>query len=302
VIAAFYSTQFCSLFTWLLPFSATANGDTITTMLNQALSNWSDWGLAEKPSLVQVFEDGRNHHTGLIQAGDKKWVLKVFRHSFNRTIEAEFWASERLISPRLLMASNNTALYEFIEDQGFTPSRLKDLAHTLNLTHTHRREEKKVSEFDLIGFCDSYLVTAKAEIHQWHAALMPALLEFTQDQTPSTYCHNDLVVENCLFTNNSVRIIDWEFAQANNPWFDLGAIIYYFSLSKTQTQEFLASYRLDWEKKIDQRIFYTSQVAVLWCDLLWSMHVMGNEYQNQHADRFEQLRTLAEKLDITLPT
>ncbi|MBL4672297.1 MAG: phosphotransferase [Arenicella sp.] len=269
-------------------------------MLNQALTKWSDWGLAEKPTLVRVLEDGQNHHTGLIQAGDKKLVLKVFKHSFNRTIEAEYWASELLISPRLYMAANNTALYEFIDDQGYNPKRLKDLADTLSLAH--QGDQKRFSEFDLIGFCDSYLVTAEAEIHQWHAALMPALLEFTQDQTPSTYCHNDLVVENCLFTNNSVLLIDWEFAQTNNPWFDLGAIIYYFNLTKSQTKKFLASYQHGWESKVDRRILYTSQVAVLWCDLLWSMHVMGNEYQNKHADRFEQLRGLALKLDITLPT
>jgi thiamine kinase-like enzyme len=291
---------FCSLFTWLLPYSATANGYTIIAMLNQALSSWSDWGLAEEPTLIKVFDDGKNHHTGLIQVGEKKMVLKVFKHSFNRTIEAEYWASERLVSPRLYMAANNTALYQFIEDHGYRPKRLKDLAHTLRLTH--QAEHKAVSEFDLIGFCDSYLVTAEADIHQWHDALMPALIEFTQDQTPSTYCHNDLVAENCLFSNDAALIIDWEFAQPNNPWFDLGAIIYYFGLSKSQTKEFLASYKPGWEAKVSQRILYTSQVAVLWCDLLWSMHVFGNEYQNKHADRFEQLRELAIKLDITLPT
>jgi len=269
-------------------------------MLNQALRNWSDWGLAEKPTLVRVFEDGQNHHTGLIQSGDKKLVLKVFKHSFSRTIKAEYWASERLVSPRLYMAANNTALYEFIDDKGYKPTRLKELARTLSLTH--HGKDKVVSEFDLIGFCDSYLVTAETVTQQWHAALLPALLEFTQDQTPSAFCHNDLVVNNCLFTDDSVLIIDWEFAQANNPWFDLGAIIYYFRLTKRQTKEFLACYQAGWESKVKQRILYTSQVAVLWCDLLWSMHVMGNEYQNTHAHRFEKLRKLVLKLDITLPT
>lgn len=268
-------------------------------MLNQALSNWSDWGLTEKPTLIQVFEDGQNHHTGLIQAGDKELVLKVFKHSFNRTIKAEYWSSELLVSPRLYMAANNIALYEFIEDKGYKPTRLKDLARTLSLIH--QGKDKVVSEFDLIGFCDGYLATADAATQRWHAALLPVLLEFTQDQTPSAFCHNDLVVKNCLFTDDSALIIDWEFAQANNPWFDLGAIIYYFSLTKHQTEEFLACYQPGWESNVTQRILYTSQVAVLWCDLLWNMHLFGNEYQNTHAKRFEQLRKLALSLDIRLP-
>jgi thiamine kinase-like enzyme len=269
-------------------------------MLNQALEKWSDWGLVEKPRLVRVFEDGQNHHTGLIQSADKKFVLKLFKHSFKRTIEAEYWASERCISPDLYMAANNTALYEFIEDQGYTPERLKSLAHTLKLTH--QRQPESVGKFDLIGFCEGYLVAADEEIHNWHSALMPALIEFTEDPTPTTYCHNDLVAENCLFTDGSTLLIDWEFAQPNNPWFDLAAIIYYFRLNRSEAQEFLASYQPGWQKKVDQPIFFSAQIAVLWCDLLWNLHTTGKQYKDTHAERFARLSQLALQLDIRLAT
>jgi thiamine kinase-like enzyme len=269
-------------------------------MLNHALKNWTDWGLVEKPTLVRIFRDGQNHHTGLIEASDQKLVLKVFKHSFNRTIKAEYWASELSLSPPLLMAANNTALYQFIDDQGYTPERLKNLANTLQ--HTHSDYVNNGRDFDLIGYCNSYLVSADAEMQNWHALLMPTLVEFSQDQTPKAYCHNDLVVENCLFTKDSALLIDWEFAQQNNPWFDLGAIIYYFGLNKSESLEFLACYQPGWEKKIEQRIYYTSQISVLWCDLLWNMHTAGNQYKTKHADRFQQLIDMALKLNIALAT
>lgn len=267
-------------------------------MLNQALENWSDWGFAEKPSLVSVFENGQNHHTGLIQSAGKKFVLKVFKHSFERTVKTEYWASERGLSPHVVSAKNNVALYHFVEDQGFTPERLKSLARTLKLTH--KGTSKCGKKFNLIGFCENYLVAADAAMHHWHSLLMPVLTEFSNDPTPSTYCHNDLVTDNCLFTNDTTLLIDWEFAQTNNPWFDLGAIIYYFDLNKREAKEFLASYQPGWQNKVEQTIFLSSQIAVLWCDLLWNIHTYGKQYRHQHGERFEQLSQLAKKLNIRL--
>jgi thiamine kinase-like enzyme len=292
--------QCCLRFTLLLQYSDIDNGVTIIIILNQALKQWAEWGLAEKPTLLRVFKDGQNHHIGLIDAGGEKLVLKIFKHSFNKTIEVEYWTSELSLSPHLVMAANNTALYRFIEDQGYTPKRLKNLASTLK--QTHNSVVNKGNDFDLIGYCDSYVMTANQEMQQWHAALMPILIEFSQDQTPKTYCHNDLVVENCLFTEHSALFIDWEFSQPNNPWFDLGAIVHYFKLDRSQSQEFLASYCAGWGKKAEQRIFYSSQISVLWCDLLWNMHITGNQYQSEHPDRFQQLIELALKLDIALST
>jgi len=284
----------------LLRLSVIDNGNTIIAVLKEALNSWNDWGLLKKPSLVKVFDDGHNHHTGLIKSDEKYYVLKVFEHSFNRTIATEHLMSELEISPRLYLAANNIALYEYIDDLGYAPSRLRDIANSLNLAH--QSKTLNLGNFDLLGFCHSYLKSADSNTHAWHAALIPALKEFIEDPTPWVLCHNDLVTQNCLFDNEIVFFIDWEFAQRNNPWFDLAAIILYFDLSSSLTRSFLDSYQQGLNQTTENRIFYTSQIAVLWCDLLWSMHTMGNDYKYNNTDRFTQLRKLAQKLGINLPT
>lgn len=268
-------------------------------MLNDALKNWRDWDLLEKPNLVHVFNDGLNHHTGLIESGGQRFVIKVFKHSFNRTIETECWTSELGLSPKLHMAANNIALYEFIEDQGYTPAKVSNIA--LTLQRAHQSKATSVGDFDLLTFCETYLSEANQATHKWHADLMPILVEFTNDLTPWVFCHNDLVAQNCIFKHGSAMFIDWEFAQRNNPWFDLGAIIHYFELNNSEALKFLSSYDVGLQKKTNDRIFYTSQIAVLWCDLLWSMHTLSRDYKDQNLGRFDQLSKLAHKLGIELP-
>ncbi len=269
-------------------------------MLNKALENWSNWGLLDEPVLVNVYRDGLNHHTGLIKSGDKHLVLKVFEHSFDRTIKAEYLASELGVSPKLYMAANNIALYEFIDDQGFRANSLAGLAQSL--THAHQCDDVSIEPFGLIEYCNSYLANANASMHQWHEILLPALNEFVEDSTPWTFCHNDLVMQNCLFSEGKAVFIDWEYAQPNNPWFDLASLIQYFNLDDVQIETLLSNYRKGWQAKVKDRIVHTSQIAVLWCDLLWHMQKRGNDYQTHHFERFERLRKLALELDLELPT
>jgi len=267
-------------------------------MLNQALSKWSDWGLAEKPKVIKVFNDGLNHHTGLIKSGDKQFVLKVFEHSFERTMRAERWAAELDLSPRLHMEADNVALYEFIEDQGYTPKKLSSIA--VALKHVHQSEAVQLGDFDLLRFCDVYLANAGSEIQKWHSVLMPVLIEFIEDPTPWTFCHNDLVTQNCLFKRDGLVFIDWEFAQRNNPWFDLASIVLYFELDQKEAECFLASYRSRWQQPTRHPIFISSQIAVLWCDLLWHTYKFGTAYRANNIQRFEKLRNLAAEYNLEL--
>ncbi|MDK1288932.1 phosphotransferase [Pseudoalteromonas umbrosa] len=56
------------------------------------------------------------------------------------------------------------------------------------------------------------------------------------------YCHNDLVEENVLNTISGPRFIDFEYAQANDLFFDLAALSCSFGLSTSQSSEMLSRY------------------------------------------------------------
>lgn len=52
------------------------------------------------------------------------------------------------------------------------------------------------------------------------------LFQYTElDHIPKTMCHNDINGDNCLLTDDSFDVIDWEFAGFNDPAYDFGRVI-----------------------------------------------------------------------------
>jgi len=278
-------------------------------MLAKYLNSWRDWGLTERPQLLKTFTDGENHLTGLIQSSGRDYVLKVFSHSFDQAIGAQQWASTAVLAPLIIYAKDNVAVFEYESDnrnhdqnQPIKSADIKKLSAAL--TELHERpfvSVEHLGNFDLLAFCDRYLINANALTMNWHQALMPALEIFVNDPTPWCFCHNDLVKENYLIQPLRVLFIDWEFAQRHNPWFDVAAVLHYLALDKNQSTMLLEHYRDGWQCKMQDPIFYASQIAVLWTDLLWHLSRNGMDYRSENEYRFKQLSELAAKLDIILP-
>lgn len=268
-------------------------------MLKTALTHWQNWGFNSKPQLVTIFTQGQSHHTGLIKVDNQRCVLKVFNHSFEQTIEVERWANTQGLSPNIIYAADGIEILEYIETQEYTPNKLPSLAYSLNRLHT--TEVHCESRFDLIAFANKYLINSDQFANSWHQQLQPILIEFVNDPTPWVFCHNDLVHENCLFDKTGKAfLIDWEYAQTHNPWFDLAAIVLYFDLNESQSISFLEAYKPGWSTKLNQRIFYGSQISLLWIDLLWNIHKYGPDYRQENSHRFIKLASLAQQLNLNL--
>ncbi len=64
-------------------------------------------------------------------------------------------------------------------------------------------------------------------------------------------CHNDLNPQNCIFSKQAVKYIDWEFATMNDRYFDLASFSVEFQFSVLDEAYMLASYfgREGWDKK-----------------------------------------------------
>ncbi len=267
-------------------------------MLIDALKNWSELGLPEKPTLLKEFSDGLNHHCGLIESGKQKYVAKLYQHSFNKSLRAEYLACETGVAPQIFSAANKLTISQYINDLGFNDERLLQLCQTIK--KTHRIQPLDPEPINLGELLDLYLENAPDRIISWHTLLAPLISEFGADPTPLTFCHNDLVKENCLFDTQKAWLIDWEFAQLNNPWFDLGSIIFYFNLSSSQADRLLANYFGHAKFKASDRITQLAQICVLWCDLLWQISKRGPEYIVDTQDRFDDLAERAKRLGIEL--
>ena len=267
-------------------------------MLIDALKNWAELGLAEQPILLKEFSDGLNHQCGLIESGEQKYVAKFFQHSFNKCLRAEYFASEAGVAPQIFSAANNLSIYQYINDSGFSDERLIELCQAIKKTHSISQEDTE--PFNLSLSLDHYLEDAPDSMISWHTLLTPLINEFCQDSTPSVFCHNDLVKENCLFDAQQAWLIDWEFAQLNNPWFDLGSIVLYFKLDSSQANKLLVHYFGHEKFDASSRITQLAQLCVLWCDLLWQVSKHGHEYTLEAQERFDDLAERAKRLGVEL--
>ncbi len=255
-------------------------------MIEEHLENWPKWGFSEKPSLIRQFTAGKNHHTGLIECREGRHVLKVFEHSFEQAVSAQRLAANIGIAPEIVFADSNTLVMEYVPS---TNNSLESLAIGLKTLHASVAQE--LITFDLMSFYEDYLAAAPEGLIRQHHQILPILNEFIDDPTPWCFCHNDLVTENCVSRNSKTIFIDWEFAGKHNPWFDLAAIVLYRELTHEQACFFLNAYN-DWEHKVGERIFLSSQIALLWGDLLWHVSKYGIAYISNNKQRFAKLDSL----------
>lgn len=63
-----------------------------------------------------------------------------------------------------------------------------------------------------------------------------------KDGIEKTMCHNDINGDNCLLTDHSFDIIDWEFAGWNDPAYDFGRVIAGYELDDPAIDDILEAY------------------------------------------------------------
>ena len=274
------------------------SGATPFVMLIDALNNWKNLGLAAKPSLVKTFNAGQSHHCGLINANGKKYVLKVFKHSFNNAIAAEYLASNARLSPAVLAVDKNIALFSYIPSRALPAKRVSMLCDALKKTHQLKPESTQ--RIDLVEVCNGYVEHATDSLKQWHQQLLPLLTKFMDDPTPVKFCHNDLVKENCLFDGKRVWLIDWEFAQINNPWFDLASIIIYFNLNDNESNTLINDYFDKQTPTNATRLCNLAMLIVMWCDLLWKVKANPSAPIDVHTKELKRLKRIAKQHNISL--
>lgn len=268
--------------------------------------------LDAKPEFQKVFEDGLNHDVALINGGfqgiKKQHVLKCFSAPHSSAINSQDWASKLGVAPDIHYADPDSTycVMDYLKADSISPESLssKDLsaiAQALNGVHSAPIPEFATTTgiFDLLKFCGAYLQTAGERAQTLHQQIITPLNSFVNDTTPMSFCHNDLVVGNCFVVNGQAQFIDWEYAQLHNPWFDLAAIIYYLQLDNKQAAAFLDNYEAGWSVFVGTSVFYTSQLSLLWADMLWHLAKFGPDFWPRlevKLNDLEQLLTVSESL------
>ena len=267
--------------------------------LHDAIEEWRLWGVSAKPELVHVFDQGLNHLTAKLQVDGEPRVLKVFSTANPHETRAQEIAAASGLAPALsyVDAAHRYVVMRLAVGSNPAPEQVCDeqierIADALNSLHSLTLAHNQSDAFDLVWFCDGYLTTAGLKAQQLHQDVLPYLEEFVEDPTPRCWCHNDLVVANMFVDTQRVQFIDWEYADLHNPWFDLAAVVLYLKLSRAQATVLLSRYARISAAQVDTRIFFVSQIALLWGDMLWHLAKFGESYWVEMQAKLDQLHAL----------
>ncbi len=142
--------------------------------------------------------------------------------------------------PLLLDIDNDLMICEFLEGehkQSLSRETLKQIVSVLKKLHSIKIDSENMDIATLFVAQNEEVKNAFSTLGKYPKEMV--------------LCHNDLNPKNILFSKNSVKFIDWEFAGLNDCYFDLASVSVEFELSVLDEAYFLANYFLmdGWNKE-----------------------------------------------------
>ena len=262
---------------------------------------------------ITVLKKGMTNRSFLFECQNKKYIMRIpgegTDHLINRKEEADVYQAleNRQICDDVLYMNpeNGYKITAYLEDATNCDAenwaeveacmtKLREF-HELNLTVDHR--------FDIFGQIDFYesLWNGEKSYFKDYEKTKAAIFELkkwidTLDKT-ETLVHIDAVPDNFLFTNNGIRIIDWEYAGMQDPHVDIAMFCIYSLYSKEQVDHLIDLYfKGEVSPMIRTKIYaYIASAGLLWsnwCEYKRSLGIDFGEYslcQYRYAKEYSKL-------------
>lgn len=173
------------------------------------------------------------------------------------------------IVPELLyLDSRGNKVERFVEGRIFDPSNIEDLskvAKTLQRLHALPLGRGATKFLPMARYLHYKRVCKEELDKEKEDEIILAAFPYL-DSGKMCLCHNDLWAGNIIVSDERAYLLDLEFASASPYYFDLASLIEENSLSKEQTESFLAAYDPEYkEHKLPQKI----NALVLFHHVLW---------------------------------
>lgn len=262
---------------------------------------------------ITVLKKGMTNRSFLFECQNKKYIMRIpgegTDHLINRKEEADVYQAleNRQICDDVLYMNpeNGYKITAYLEDATNCDAenwaeveacmtKLREF-HELNLTVDHR--------FDIFGQIDFYesLWNGEKSYFKDYEKTKAAIFELkkwidTLDKT-ETLVHIDAVPDNFLFTNNGIRIIDWEYAGMQDPHVDIAMFCIYSLYSKEKVDHLIDLYfKGEVSPMIRTKIYaYIASAGLLWsnwCEYKRSLGIDFGEYslcQYRYAKEYSKL-------------
>jgi len=201
------------------------------------------WPL-EQIKCVKKLQYGLNNKNYLIQVNEAYFVLKYYQKSLpQRSLVFQSSLRKRTANTQVVQLWQkelNCALFPYIKECEWANNRsdVFDIFETLSNMHS----APKGDLMDYIDIRESLInIDANYKRH-YHSQWRDCVVLLSQFPSDLGCCHNDLVRDNFIFSENGFVLIDFEYAGVGDIYFDLAATACSFRLNKEEQKQALLNY------------------------------------------------------------
>ncbi|MEL0648693.1 phosphotransferase [Pseudoalteromonas agarivorans] len=191
--------------------------------------------------------NGFSNDNFLIRTQQSAYLLKHYKTNWPTIgLQAQQALSKQFICPKPIWTDkdSNYAAFNYIEGEIAQKHIQQNLISKLAKVHVHPIKTPQMNiALELLNYqhCDIYK-DSQLQIEQ-------ALKSIAKMPYSEGFCHNDLVKDNIIVNASGMYLIDFEYAQTNDVYFDLAALAVSFNLNAQSRGALLNSYKACLEKK-----------------------------------------------------
>ncbi|SET07959.1 phosphotransferase [Thorsellia anophelis] len=188
----------------------------------------------------------------IIDLGDKKWIAREnskikMQLGINRKIEHKILRQLEFqnIAPHCVTLSREWLILEWLPNNKTLTPQLdyipQKLGYVIQKIHSSPLSRHQITLKKRFNFLFNQ-IDKKRITYKW--AKNHSIFNYAQPPSRShmVLSHMDVHIDNLIFENNSLKLIDWEYAGDTEEHIALAAIIDSMNWSKSQAINFLANY------------------------------------------------------------
>lgn len=249
--------------------------------LDAALATWPQWqlGPVQRPRVMSRL-GGESNDSFLLSDGSERWALRLNAAGtvlgVNRQNEsaAHCAAAHAGIAPTVAYFTPEFLVTPFIAGAQASLSDLSEIGTLLSRVHKLPAE---LPALNPLGYLHENLqvdLIAQAKASDHERTLLNDGACWLEKNFPSegitfTLSHNDCLLANMIKSESGLMLVDWEYACAMDPAFDLAAVCASSKLSKAQGSQLLQGYGVgkidtDFLKRLSYYQYYYQLIEILW--------------------------------------
>lgn len=213
--------------------------------LDQALASWRHWRPAPTALPKVVRQLGGDSNVSLVVTdGSRQWVLRLNNSVTDAGINRD---NERLallaghkagIAPRPSFLSDELLVTPFITGEQAALDDLPGIGALFGQIHALPVELEPI---DLLQHLGDYYesVAPDSVLRDCYEQIVES---YPQDVVDLKPCHNDCLLPNIVESRQGLIVLDWEYAAAADPAFDLGVFCGTYGLGEAQLESLLSAY------------------------------------------------------------